>query len=173
MDVSSVVSFPQKVLLVDATSNFHPFFTHRLDAGPIRLTTIIIAHAFNYRVAVLRDGVSRQHVSAIFVERKGEFWRIRMFRGVIKLLSCFRWCLRLSWMCLHFSRTLMYDSRTLMYNYPANHGDIWTIVLGVVNVSPQIERALMFTGCPSCPRRVYLYRNWRTYQSLPGEVVRG
>ena len=61
MDVSSaavssaVVSFPQRVLLVDATSNLHPFFTHRLDAGPIRLTTI--AHAFNYRVAVLRDGV--------------------------------------------------------------------------------------------------------------------
>ena len=61
MDVSSaapsttVVVFPQEVLLVDAASNLHPFFTHRLDAGPIRLTTI--AHAFNYRVAVLRDGV--------------------------------------------------------------------------------------------------------------------
>ena len=52
---STVVYFPQKVLLVDATSNLHPFSTHQLDAGPIRLTTI--AHAFNYRVAVLRDGV--------------------------------------------------------------------------------------------------------------------
>ena len=46
MDVSSaalssaVVSFPQGILLVDATSILHPFFTHRLDAGPIRLTTI-------------------------------------------------------------------------------------------------------------------------------------
>ena len=55
MDVSSaalssaVVSFPHKVLLVDTTSNLHPFFTHRLDAGPIRLATI--AHAFNYQVA--------------------------------------------------------------------------------------------------------------------------
>ena len=47
--------FPQEVLLVDATSNVHPYITHRLDAGPICLTTI--AHAFNYRVAVLRDGV--------------------------------------------------------------------------------------------------------------------
>ena len=60
MDVSSaalssaVVTFPHKVLLVDATSNLHPFFI-RLDTGPIRLATI--AHAFNYRVAVLRDGV--------------------------------------------------------------------------------------------------------------------
>ena len=40
---------------MDATSILHPFSKHRLDAGPIRLTTI--AHAFNYRVAVLRDGV--------------------------------------------------------------------------------------------------------------------
>ena len=45
----------QTILLVDVTSNLHPFFTHRLDAGPMRLATI--AHAFNYRVAVLRDGV--------------------------------------------------------------------------------------------------------------------
>ena len=52
---SAVVSFPQEVLLVDATSISHPFSTHRLDAGPNRLTTI--AHAFNYRMAVLRDGV--------------------------------------------------------------------------------------------------------------------
>ena len=61
MDVSSaalssaVVTFPKKIILVDATSNLHPFVMHRLDAGPIRLATI--AHAFNYRVAVLRDGV--------------------------------------------------------------------------------------------------------------------
>ena len=33
----------------------HSFFAHKLDAGPIRLVTI--AHAFNYRVAVLRYGV--------------------------------------------------------------------------------------------------------------------
>ena len=61
MDVSSaalssaVIIFSQTILLVDVTSNLHPFFTHKLDAGPIRLATI--AHAFNYRVAVLRDGV--------------------------------------------------------------------------------------------------------------------
>ena len=61
MDVSSaarssaVVLFSRTILLVDVTSDLHPFFTHRLGAGPIRLATI--AHAFNYRVAVLRDGV--------------------------------------------------------------------------------------------------------------------
>ena len=40
---------------MDATSSLHPLFMHRLDVGPIRLTTI--AHVFNYQVAVLRDGV--------------------------------------------------------------------------------------------------------------------
>ena len=35
--------------------SLHPFFVHRLDVGPIRLTSI--AHAFNYHVTVLRDGV--------------------------------------------------------------------------------------------------------------------
>ena len=52
---SAVVSFPQEVLLVDTTSILHPFSTYWLDAGPIRHTTI--AHAFNYCMAVLRDGV--------------------------------------------------------------------------------------------------------------------
>ena len=52
----SVVTFlPQEVLLVYTTISLHPFFMHRLDVGPIRLTTI--AHAFNYRVTVLRDGI--------------------------------------------------------------------------------------------------------------------
>ena len=52
---SAVVPFSQTVLRVDVSCNLHPFFAHTLDAGPIRLATI--AHAFNYRVAVLRDQV--------------------------------------------------------------------------------------------------------------------
>ena len=69
MDVSStslnsaVVPFSQTVIRVDVACDLHPFFAHKLDAGPIRLVTI--AHAFNYRVAVLRDGVK----SAIRVGR--------------------------------------------------------------------------------------------------------
>ena len=61
MDISSdspstvAIILPQEVFLVDATSSLHPFFMHRLDVGPIHLTTI--SHAFNYRVAVLRNGV--------------------------------------------------------------------------------------------------------------------
>ena len=52
---SAVVPFSRTILLVDINSDLHTFFMHRLNAGPIRLATI--AHAFNYRVAVLRDGV--------------------------------------------------------------------------------------------------------------------
>ena len=48
---------------MDVSCVLHPFSVHKLDAGPIRLVTI--AHAFNYRVAVLRDGVK----SAIRVGR--------------------------------------------------------------------------------------------------------
>ena len=40
---------------MDAAISLHPFFMHQLDVGPIRLTTI--AHAFNYRVTILRNGV--------------------------------------------------------------------------------------------------------------------
>ena len=40
---------------IDDTHVLHPFFYDRFDVGPIRLTSV--AHAFNYRIAVLRDGV--------------------------------------------------------------------------------------------------------------------
>ena len=108
----------------------------------IHLTTI--AHAFNYRVAVLRDSVR----SATRVGRS------RRAEGRILEDTDVPW-------------------GHLMYSYPANHGDMLTIVVGVVNVYPQTVQALMFTGCPSYPGRVYLYRHWSTSQSLLGEVVRG
>ena len=50
-------------LRIDDTSALHPFSVHKSDAGPFRLMTI--AHAFNYRMAVLRDGVK----SAVCVGR--------------------------------------------------------------------------------------------------------
>ena len=40
---------------LDSSCVIHPFHVHKMDSGLIRLMTI--AHAFNYRVAVLRDGV--------------------------------------------------------------------------------------------------------------------
>ena len=52
---SAVVPFSHSVLRVDVSCDLHPFFAHKLDSGPVWLMTI--AHAFNCRVAVLRDGV--------------------------------------------------------------------------------------------------------------------
>ena len=67
---SAVVPFSSTVIRVDVSCALHPLSVHKLDAGPIRLVTI--AHVFNYRVAVLRDGVK----SAIRVgrSRKAEGW---------------------------------------------------------------------------------------------------
>ena len=61
VDVSSatLISVPSRgegaSVALDSSSVIHPFHVHKLDSGPVRLMTI--AHAFNYRVAVLRDGV--------------------------------------------------------------------------------------------------------------------
>ena len=83
-----MVPFSQSILTVDVSSNLHPFFTHRLDAGSMHLATI--AHTFNYRVAVLRDGVK----SATRVERsrkaEGRIVDDTEFHGDTRWPSCFR-----------------------------------------------------------------------------------
>ena len=57
------IPFATTVIRVNDTSTLHPFFPHKSYAGPVRLMTI--AHAFNYRMAILRDGVK----SAVRVAR--------------------------------------------------------------------------------------------------------
>ena len=52
---SAGIPFAATTLRIDEACVLHPFSLHKLDAGPVQLMTI--AHAFNYRVAVLRDGV--------------------------------------------------------------------------------------------------------------------
>ena len=60
---SEGIPFSATMLRIDGSCVLHPFSLHKLDAGPIRLMTI--AHAFNYHMAVLQDGVK----SAIRVGR--------------------------------------------------------------------------------------------------------
>ena len=61
VDVTSapLISVPLQVesqtAEIDSSCVIHPFYIHNMDSGAMRLMTI--AHAFNYRVAVLRDGV--------------------------------------------------------------------------------------------------------------------
>ena len=61
MDITSapLISVPRPVesraVRIDSSCVIHPFYIHKMDSGPVRLMTI--AHAFNYWVAVLRDGV--------------------------------------------------------------------------------------------------------------------
>ena len=61
MDITSAplisVPFPveSRAVPIDSSCVIHPFYIHKMDSGPVRLMTT--AHAFNYRVAVLWDGV--------------------------------------------------------------------------------------------------------------------
>ena len=57
------ILFASPVVRIDDTSVLHPYFPQKSDAGPVRLMTI--AHAFNYRMAVLRNGIK----SAVRVAR--------------------------------------------------------------------------------------------------------
>ena len=59
----AAIPFATGAIRMDDTSILHPFFPQKADAGPVRLMTI--AHAFNYSMAVLRDGVK----SAVRVAR--------------------------------------------------------------------------------------------------------
>ena len=147
VDVSSgahdsvVTFFPQEVLLADTTISLHPFFMHRLDVGPISLTTI--AHAFNYRVTVWRDGIksaervgrSRRAAERI-LEDIGLPWghQVAVMFQIVSALA-----LEVP------SVPLDIESLHGMLFCPANHGDIWTIAVEVVSASIQIARALMFT----------------------------
>ena len=50
---SAVIPFSASILWIDGSCVLHPFILYKLNVGPIRLMTI----AFNYRMAVLCDGV--------------------------------------------------------------------------------------------------------------------
>ena len=57
--------------VLDSSCVIHPFYVHKMDSGPVRLMKI--THAFNYRVAVLRDGVRSAPVWAGQERRKNVF----------------------------------------------------------------------------------------------------
>ena len=132
--------FPHKVLLVDTTSNLHPFFIHMLDAGPLRLATI--AHAFNYQVAVLRDGVR----SATRVGRS------RRVEGRILEDTDVSWGHQVAVM-FQIVSALALEVPAFLQNIEDLRGvspdvqlscEPWGHVVGVVNASPRIVRVLMF-----------------------------
>ena len=71
--------FAATALRIDDACALHPFSVHRLDAGPVCLMTI--AHVFNYRMDVLRDGVKltvrvgrSQKVEGRFLSGSDIYW---------------------------------------------------------------------------------------------------
>ena len=77
VDVSSATLISVHSRELDSSCVIHPFYVHKMDSGPVRLMTI--AHAFNYRVAVLRDGVK----SALRVGRSRKAERCFMINADI------------------------------------------------------------------------------------------
>ena len=70
---------------------------HRLDVGPIRLTSI--AHAFNYRIAVLRDGVKQAARVGRSRRAAQKFLDDIDILGVTRWQPCFKLCARWLWTC--------------------------------------------------------------------------
>ena len=68
---SAGIPFLATMLRIDGSCVLHPFSLHKLDAGPIRLMTI--AHAFDYRIAVLHDGVKSAIRVRCFRKAEGRF----------------------------------------------------------------------------------------------------
>ena len=146
---SAVTPFLSTMLRIDGSCVLHPFSLPKLDAGPIRLMTI--AHAFNYRIAVLRDGVK----SALRVGRSrkaaGRFLMDTDLLWGQQVAVMFQIISTLTLEVPSFLRQWRkYGACLLMYNWTVNRGVIWTIVMGIVFVCVQIGRRLMFMIWPSC-----------------------
>ena len=77
--VPEAIPFATTAIRMDDTSTLHPFSPHKSDAGPVRLMTI--AHAFNYRMAILRDGVKSAVRVARARKEEGCFCELRHFVG--------------------------------------------------------------------------------------------
>ena len=156
---------------MDTTISLHPFFMHQLDVGPIRLTAI--AHAFNYRVAILRDGVKS-------TARVGHSWRAAEW--ILEDVGI-PWGHQVTVM-FQIVCALVLEVPSVLQDiaslhgvspnvWPVNHGDIHTILVGIVRAYLRTARALMFTTYHWLPRRFRLWRNCRTSLTLPVGMVRG
>ena len=68
---------PVAPIRIDPGHGLYPLFVNRFVAGPVRLASI--AHAFNYRIAVLRDGAKQATQTAR--SRKAVSWTMFRFFG--------------------------------------------------------------------------------------------
>ena len=114
--VPEAIPFATTAIRMDDSSTLHPFYPRKSDAGPVRLMTI--AHAFNYRMAVLRDGVK----SAV------RFARARKAEGCFLANSNIPWEQQVA----------------VMYNYTLNRGGIITMKTLIVSAKHLTGRRLMF-----------------------------
>ena len=178
MDVSSapldpaVVPFSHSVLWVDVLCDLHPFFAHKLDSGPVRLMTI--AHPFNYRVTVLRDGVKsairvgRSHTAERrFLTDTNISWghQVAVMFQIIPTLA-----LEVPTFLQFMEELQGVSPNVQLYCEPWGHV---TIAMTIVVVYLQTGQLFMCMGCPSCLGMMCLFRRGETPLFIPRKVVRG
>ena len=137
------IAFSASMLRIDGSCVWHPFMLHKLDAGPIRLMTI--AHAFNYRMAVLRDGVKSAARVGRSRKAEGRFLTDTELSWGHQVAVKFQIILTLASELPSFLEALA-DIRGVspdvqLYCY---HGGIWTISIDIVLVSLLIVQWLMY-----------------------------
>ena len=155
------IPFSASIFRIDGLCALHPFTLHKLDAGPIRLMTI--AHAFNYRMAVLCDGVKSAARVGRFRKAEGCFLTDTDLSWGHQVAVMFQIISTLALELPSFLEALA-DIRVcpLMCNWTVNHGVIWTIAMDIVLVGLLIERRLMYIRSlwPSSPGGVCAVEDW-------------
>ena len=157
---------------MDVSCVLHPLSVHKLDAGPIRL--VMIAHDFNYRVVVLRDGVK----SAIRVGRsrkeEGRFLMDTDLSWGQQVAVMFQIILTLTLEVPTFLKGIAglrgMSPNVQLYSEPwghVYHSDVNCACLSSDRTAAYVhDLALM-------PRERLLFRKWRTPHFIPGKAVRG
>ena len=75
--ISVPLRVESQIVGIDSSCVIHPFYIHKMDSGPMRLMTI--AHAFNYRIAVLREGGTVDRLSGTVQKSGNMFFKGRKY----------------------------------------------------------------------------------------------
>ena len=150
---SAVVPFSSTVIRVDVSCVLHPFSVHKLDAG-LYMRLVTIAHAFNYRVPVLWDGVKSAIRVGCSCKAEGRFltdtdlsWG-QQVAVMFKIIS-----------------TLILEVPSFL---KAMAEGMSITAMHIVFVCLRIGRMLMCMIWPSCLGSIYLLRKWGMPQFIPG-----
>ena len=140
--VPPAILFATTAIRMDDTSILHPFLPQKSDAGPVQLMTI--AHAFNYRMAVLRNGVKSavcvaraRKAEGCFLENSDILWgqQVAVMFQIVSTMA-----LELPSFLGELEELRAFH---LMYNYNLNRGGMITMMTLIVSAKYLTGRRLM------------------------------